>query len=98
MTKKIIVGITLLAVFAGGAYYFLNTPQKSSTSQAPAGVSGSLVSPVRLAEVNGYITSVQGNEIVVANEIGVKEISGICQSYERELDTNHPRGHHYRKR
>jgi len=73
--KNLIMGILLLVAFGGGVYYFVYSPKSTSNLQLEVGIVGTLVSPARLAEINGYILNVQGNEITIANEIGVKEIT-----------------------
>lgn len=83
--KNFIIGIILLIVFGGGAYYFLNSPKATSQSQSQTGAAGSLVSPTRLAEINGYILNIQGNEITVANEMGVKEITAEEKARRQKL-------------
>ncbi len=83
--KNIIIGIILLVVFGGGIYYFQNNSKAPSQLQTQAGVVGSLISPTRLAEINGYILSVQGNEITVANEMGVKEVTAEERARRQKL-------------
>lgn len=46
--------------------------QKNQTKESSA---LNLTSPTRLAEINGYILSIEGNSITVANEIGVQQVS-----------------------
>lgn len=83
--KNLIIGIILLAVIGGGGYYIINSSKSAMQTQLEAGNTGSLVSPTRLAEVNGYILSVQGNEITVANEIGVKEVTAEERARRQKL-------------
>ena len=83
--KNLIIGIILLVVFGGGVYYFVNSSKSTAKPQSEVGIAGSLVSPTRLAEVNGYILNVQGNEITVANEIGVKEVTAEERARRQKL-------------
>lgn len=71
--KNVFVGLLLVVLVAGGMYFSINSTKKD-TDAAPL-TAQSLISPVRLAEINGYITSIQGNEVTVENEIGVKEVT-----------------------
>jgi hypothetical protein len=71
--KKYIFWILLMAILGGGLYLYSST--KAPVEVITSSKTADLVSPARLAEVNGYILSVEGNEIVVANEKGVKEIT-----------------------
>lgn len=71
--KNVFVGLLFVALVAGGMYFSINSTKKD-TDTTPL-TTQSLISPVRLAEINGYITSIQGNEVTVANEIGVKEVT-----------------------
>src|SRR3989339_104687 len=73
--KNIILGLIIAAVVGGVIFFYKNSTKKDSEIVAPPISSQSLVSPVRLAEINGYVTSIQGNEVTIANEIGVKEIT-----------------------
>lgn len=72
--KNVLVGLILTLFVAGGVYFYINSAQKN-TDNATLTTTQSLVSPVRLAEINGYITSIQGNEVTIENEIGVKEVT-----------------------
>lgn len=85
MTKNILIAALIIASI-GSAIYFLNSnqsPASKSTTQSPT--SNSLTSPDRLAELNGYILSVEGNEIVIANEVGVKEINAEEKARRQKL-------------
>jgi hypothetical protein len=73
--KNIIFGLILVAVVGGGIFYYINSTKKSAEVAIPSISSQTLISPTRLAEINGYITSIQGNEVTIANEIGVKEVT-----------------------
>lgn len=84
--KNIIFGLLIIAVVAGGIFYYNNNSIKNSSEvAAPSTSSQSLVSPTRLAEINGYITSIQGNEITIANEIGVKEVTAEERARRQKL-------------
>ncbi len=66
-----------------GAYYVLgsktnNTSASSTTEESPA-------SPTRLAEINGYIVSAEGNELLIANEQGVKEVTAEERARRQKL-------------
>ena len=73
--KKIIFGLIIAGIVGGGILYYVNSAKKGVENAVPSISNQSLVSPTRLAEINGNITSIQGNEIAVANEIGVKEVT-----------------------
>ena len=62
----------MLLVLGGGVYWFYQSSQTKVTTVAS---NVNLVSPTRLAEVNGYVTNIVGNEVIIANEIGLKQIS-----------------------
>lgn len=72
--KKIFLGLAVLAVIGAGLFFITASRNKKPADTAPV-AAASLTAPARTAEINGYILSVQGNEITVANEIGVKEIT-----------------------
>jgi len=73
--KNIIFGLIIAGIIGGGVFYFIDSTKKNSEVMVPSGTNQSLTSPTRLAEINGYITSIQGNEVTIANEIGTKEIT-----------------------
>ncbi len=56
-----------------GAYALLSK-KNNTTSESTTSIIA-LSSPTRLAEVNGYVLSIEGNELIVANELGVKEVT-----------------------
>ena len=70
MKKYIWIVIVVALVVTGGSYLSRGGEDTKSTT-----LEQNLTSPARLAEINGYILSMSGNEITVANEMGVKEIS-----------------------
>ncbi|MFA7301674.1 MAG: hypothetical protein WC069_05165 [Candidatus Shapirobacteria bacterium] len=69
--KNIIIVLILLVV-GGAAYWFYQNSQSKVTTIVS---NVDLVSPTRLAEVNGYVTNIAGNEVIIANEIGLKQIT-----------------------
>jgi len=69
--KNIVIIIALLSVVGGGYWLYLSSQTKVVTVTS----NSNLVSPTRLAEVNGYVTNIAGNEIVIANELGIKVIT-----------------------
>jgi phosphohistidine swiveling domain-containing protein len=73
--KKIIIGLVLIMVMGGGAFVFTRLSDKNSKVSIPLTSGVSLTRPSRTPELRGYITSVEGNEITIANEIGRKEIT-----------------------
>lgn len=70
--KNIIIALVLLSVVGGGYWFY-----QSNQTTPPSVNSGTTVpiSPSRMAEINGYVVSVAGNEVVIANEIGLKEVT-----------------------
>jgi len=62
--KKTIGVVVLLMVIAAGAGIFLTRNNQESSSQQIMTV------PTRPAEITGAIVSVEGNEVIVAKEIG----------------------------
>jgi len=85
MTKNILIAVVLITVIGSGIYYLNSNQSSTNKTTAPTQLSNSLTSPDRLAEINGYILSVEGNEITVANEIGVKEISAEEKARRQKL-------------
>lgn len=83
--KNIIFGIVIAGVVGGGIFMYINSTNKNTVSPTPAMSNQSLISPDRLAEINGYITSIQGNEVVVANEQGVKEVTAEERARRQKL-------------
>lgn len=70
--KNIILALVLLSV-VGGGYWFYQSSQ--STTQNVVSGTTAPTSPSRMAELNGYVVSTVGNEVVIANEIGLKEVT-----------------------
>jgi len=63
--KNIIIAIVILGISLGGYYIYSNnqvTPATTSNTSA--------VAPTRVPEINGSVISIEGNEIIVANELG----------------------------
>ncbi len=73
MNKYLLV--TLLLIFASAGYFFWGNTKLDSEESSAVREINSVTSPTRIAEINGYIVSIEGNDVVVANEVGVKEIS-----------------------
>lgn len=73
--NKYILGALLVVIIGGVGYYFFYGTPPAASPAVTAPMSGSLASPSRIAEVNGYILSIEGNEMVVANEMGVKVVT-----------------------
>jgi len=69
--KNIIIALVLFSVVSGGYWFYQSSQSTSTTSEIRAVAT----SPVRMAEVNGYVTSIAGNEVTVDNEIGLKEVT-----------------------
>lgn len=72
--NKLFIGVLIVLLLGGGIWYWStknSSPLVPTTSQNVP----SLTSPTRVAEVNGYVLSVEGNEVLIANELGVKEIT-----------------------
>jgi hypothetical protein len=63
--KNIIIAIALLSTILGG-YYIYSNNQKTTTTVSTA----NNIAPIRAPEVNGSVVSIEGNEIIVANELG----------------------------
>lgn len=83
--KNIIFGLMIAAILGGGIFYYINVGKKGVEVSVPSAPSQSLISPTRLAEINGYITSIQGNEVTIANEIGVKEVTAEERARRQKL-------------
>jgi hypothetical protein len=83
--KNIIFGLIIAGIVGGGIFYYINSTKKNTEVVVPSVSNQSLVSPVRLAEINGYVTSIQGNEVTIANEIGVKEVTAEERARRQKL-------------
>ena len=83
--KNIIFGLIIAGIVGGGIFYYINSTKKGAEVAVPTISTQSLVSPVRLAEINGYVTSIQGNEVTIANEIGVKEVTAEERARRQKL-------------
>ncbi len=73
MKKTFIVLAIVTLIGSAAAYMYFSSNSKTASSSPTA--EQNLASPDRTAEINGYVLSVQGNEITVANEQGVTEIT-----------------------
>lgn len=71
--NKYLVGFIIVMLVGLGAYALLSK-KNNTTSESTTSIIA-LSSPTRLAEVNGYVLSIEGNELIVANELGVKEVT-----------------------
>ena len=80
--KKILVGLVLVFIVVAGAYYVFGPKTKTTVNTL---AEGSLVSPTRLAEINGYVMRVEGNELLIANEQGVKEVTAEERARRQKL-------------
>lgn len=65
------IWLVVVVLLIGGGYYFFSRFDDPKNNVYTA----SLASPTRIAEINGYVQSISGNEIMIANEMGVKEIT-----------------------
>jgi hypothetical protein len=68
--KKYVWLMIVLGLVGATWYYIANSEKSASTV-----IGENLSTPDRIAEINGYVLSISGNEITVANEMGAKEIS-----------------------
>lgn len=78
MTKKTyiigIVGLLVILAIGVGAYYlFFEPPIDAATSPVVTTAAQQQGQPVRVAELKGYVKSIEGNEIVIINEISEGE-------------------------
>lgn len=70
--KNIIIAIVLLLIVGGGYWYYQSG---QFTTQSTIGGTTAPTSPSRMAEINGYVISIAGNEVVISNEVGLKEVT-----------------------
>ncbi len=82
--NKIAIVIAVVVVVAGGVWYGSSIKNESPKNTSEQTVQ-SLASPDRLAEVNGYVLRMEGNELQVANEIGVKEVTAEERARRQKL-------------
>ena len=79
MSKKayiiiVIVAIAILALIGGGVYYFFLRPSATvTTAPTSTTLAQQQGQPVRVAELKGFVKSIEGNEIVIINEISVEK-------------------------
>lgn len=64
--KKLVI-IILATLLVGGGYYLYTKSQPTSFTTIS---SKETTAPARPAELNGTVVSIEGNEVVIANEIG----------------------------
>lgn len=83
--KNIFFGLIIAVLIGGGVFYYISTTQKTADVVELSTPTQSLISPTRLAEINGYVTSIQGNEVTIANEIGVKEVTAEERARRQKL-------------
>ena len=67
--KSILIVASLVILGLGGGYYYLNS-QKSTTSGS--GQAKEQGQPERTAEIKGKVKSIEGNELVIINEISTE--------------------------
>lgn len=63
--KNFIIAIVILGISFGGYYIYSSNQGTTATTSTPT-----TVAPTRVPEINGSVISVEGNEIVIANELG----------------------------
>ena len=80
MKKVIVVGAVLVMVLGGYSLYA--SLSKDNLSEVMA---DKYTSPTRPAEINGYLTSIVGNEITIANEIGREQLTEAEQAEKKAL-------------
>lgn len=72
--KNIVITVSILLIVAVSGFVFYTSTQKPTQTNQQE-ITKSLAQPERQAELNGYLLSIEGNELTVANEIGAKEIT-----------------------
>lgn len=70
----LVIGGILVILIVGGFFYFKSQPSKNTNVESNS-ASQKISQPSRQAEINGYIISAEGNEVLVANEIGLKVLT-----------------------
>jgi len=88
MNKKIVIFIGVIIILLLAGYSIFNS-RKTSVNQG-SDVVNILKQPERQAEINGYIITAEGNELTIANEIGLKELSD-AEKAERQNMTQEER-------
>ena len=75
---SIIIIIVVVALLAVGGYFFVSN-NKEDTAKTPSDVQITeqvdLSTPSRPAEINGTVLSVEGNIIVISNEVGKEQLT-----------------------
>ena len=66
MNNKLIISVILIILLAIGGYFFLNPNSKTNETSINQ---ASLTTPGRPAEINGIVRSVEGNVLILSNEI-----------------------------
>ncbi len=79
--KKLIPLIILIPVVLVASWYFFRPTQNSSSSVSES----SLTTPERQAEINGYVISIEGNQLTIANELGLKQITDEEKARRQQL-------------
>jgi hypothetical protein len=69
-----IIALAIVISLLGFGWWYVYTQQPGGNVNIVSTKNG-LTSPERVAEINGYVMSVEGNEVIIANEVGVKQIS-----------------------
>ncbi len=75
MKKYIIIGAVIVLAAVPGGYLYLSskkadqTTKTSSAAAAPATQAQEQGQPARTAELKGYVASIEGNSVVIINEI-----------------------------
>lgn len=62
MWKKIAIVTMIVSLIGGGYYWWTKTPDSSTLNTQ--------VAPTRAADITGQIVAVEGNEVIVAKEVG----------------------------
>jgi hypothetical protein len=83
--KNIIIALVIVLILGIGGYVIFGMPKTGSSPATPQMTEQSLLSPERLAEINGYVLTVEGNEITIANELGVKEVTAEERARRQKL-------------
>jgi len=82
--NKIIIGILVIVFMSVGIYYF-SSINKQPNSNLTGTYQQKLTTPTRLADINGYVLNIAGNEVTIANEIGMKEVTAEEQARRQKL-------------
>ncbi|KKS31442.1 hypothetical protein A2380_03590 [candidate division WWE3 bacterium RIFOXYB1_FULL_43_24] len=77
-TKNILILGLLILFLAGGYYIVSNYTSKNESNSINNEINITklnLESPDRPAEINGSVVSVEGNVLIIANEVGVEQLT-----------------------